>query len=94
MVLVAVDAEETRAEAVAVAEQLRRRGIASEVAPAAERFGKQIRYADRRGIPFVWFGGRESGEVKDLRSGEQTSADPAAWRPPEEDRHPRVLAGP
>ena len=65
VVLVAVDAEETRAEAVAVAEQLRRRGIASEVAPAAERFGKQIRYADRRGIPFVWFGGRSAGEIKD-----------------------------
>ena len=51
VVLVAVEAEETRAEAVAVAEQLRRRGIACEVAPAAERFGKQIRYADRRGSP-------------------------------------------
>ena len=94
VVLVAVDAEETRAEAVAVAEQLRRRGIACEVAPSAERFGKQIRYADRRGIPFVWFGSRSAGEVKDLRSGEQTSADPGAWQPPEEDRRPRVLGGP
>ncbi len=94
VVLVAVDAEETRHEAIAVAEELRRRGIACEVAPAAERFGKQIRYADRRGIPFVWFGSRTAGEVKDLRSGEQTSADPGAWQPPEDDRRPRVLGGP
>ena len=41
-----------------MAEQLRGRGIACEVAPAADKFGKQIRYADRRGIPFVWFGRR------------------------------------
>jgi histidyl-tRNA synthetase len=90
VVLVAVDSEETRAEAIAVAELLRGRGIACEVAPAADKFGKQIRYADRRGIPFVWFGGREAGEVKDLRSGDQHSADPQAWRPPEEDRRPAV----
>jgi histidyl-tRNA synthetase len=90
VVLVAVDSEETRAEAIAVAELLRGRGIACEVAPAADKFGKQIRYADRRGIPFVWFGGREGGEVKDLRSGDQHSADPQAWRPPEEDRRPAV----
>jgi histidyl-tRNA synthetase len=94
VVLIAVDAEQTRDEAVAVAEQLRARGIACEVAPAAERYGKQIRYADRRGIPFVWFGSREAGEVKDLRSGEQAAADPSTWQPPEEDRQPRVLTGP
>ena len=35
----------------------------------ADKFGKQIRYADRRGIPYVWFGGLADGEVKDLRSG-------------------------
>ena len=82
------------ADKATVAEQLRHRGISCEVAPAAERFGKQIRYADRRGIPFVWFGSRDSGEVKDLRSGEQTPADPGSWQPPEEDRQPRVLTGP
>lgn len=81
-VLVAVDAEETRAEAIATAQALRARGIATEVAPKADRFGKQIKYADRRGIPFVWF---SSGEVKDIRSGEQVLADPQTWLPPAED---------
>ena len=86
-VLVAVDAEETRGEADAVAARLRARGIPCEVAPKADRFGKQIRYADRRGIPFVWF---SSGEVKDIRSGEQVPADPDAWLPPAEDLRPVV----
>ena len=77
-----------------MAEQLRARGIACEVAPAADKFGKQIRYADRRGIPFVWFSSPEGGEVKDLRSGDQHPADPQAWLPPEEDRRPQVRWNP
>ncbi|MFT4294840.1 MAG: histidine--tRNA ligase [Micropruina sp.] len=88
-VLVAVDSEETRGEADAIAARLRARGIATEVAPKADRFGKQIRYADRRGIPFVWFA---SGEVKDIRSGEQTAADPDQWQPPADDLTPKVSA--
>jgi histidyl-tRNA synthetase len=88
-VLVAVDSEETRGAAIAVAEQLRSRDIACEVAPAAEKFGKQIRYADRRGIPYVWF--VDSAEVKDLRTGGQVPADPGAWSPPTDDLLPRVL---
>lgn len=90
-VVVAVTAEEGRAEADAVATALRARDIACEVSPSAAKFGKQIRYAERREIPFVWFTGGESGhEVKDIRSGEQTPADPQTWEPPEADLGPRV----
>jgi histidyl-tRNA synthetase len=64
------------------------------VAPSADRFGKQIRYADRRGIPYVWFGAAESGEVKDIRSGEQVPADPATWAPAPADLKPTVRATP
>jgi histidyl-tRNA synthetase len=66
-----------------------------EVAPAAAKFGKQIRYADRRGIPFVWFPARDAeavDEVKDIRTGEQQPADERAWSPPAEDLHPTVIA--
>ncbi|PFG16734.1 histidyl-tRNA synthetase [Propionicimonas paludicola] len=90
-VLVAVDAEETRSAAIATAAKLRARGIACEVAPKADKFGKQIRYADRRGIPFVWF---STDEVKDIRSGEQTLADPDAWLPPAGDLRPMVVKSP
>lgn len=90
-VLVAVDNEETRDQAMDVAAALRARDISCEVAPAADRYGKQIRYADRRGIPFVWFGGL-TGEVKDIRSGDQLPASADSWRPPEADLRPQILA--
>jgi histidyl-tRNA synthetase len=86
-VLVAVPDEERRAHAVRTAAALRSRGVATEVSPTAARYGKQIRYADRRGIPYVWFPGETPGsdEVKDIRSGDQQPADAARWMPPEQD---------
>lgn len=90
-VLVAVDSEEARDRAISVARRLRERGIACEVAPKADKFGRQIRFAERRGIPFVWFGANLDDSVKDIRSGEQLPADPDAWLPPIEDATPRVI---
>ncbi|MDO8107811.1 histidine--tRNA ligase [Isoptericola sp. b441] len=89
-VLVAVTDETSRAESDRVAQALRARGIPVEVAPTAAKFGKQIRHADRRGIPYVWF--PDAGEVKDIRSGEQVAADPGSWWPGEDDLMPRVIA--
>ncbi len=92
-VLVALADEDSRPEAMTSATLLRARGIACEVAPTAAKFGKQIRYADRRGIPYVWFAGAgpDGGDqVKDIRSGEQVDAEAGHWEPPEEDLHPRV----
>ena len=54
-VLVALPDEAGRAGCDVIAQQLRARGIACEVAPNPQKYGKQIRFADRRGIPFVWF---------------------------------------
>lgn len=93
-VLVAVTDEATRPASDAVATALRARGVPVEVAPTAARFGKQIKHADRRGIPFVWFPASEEGaadQVKDIRSGEQVDADAAVWAPPAEDLFPRVV---
>jgi histidyl-tRNA synthetase len=62
------------------------------VAATPQKFGKQIRYAERRGIPYVWFpNGDGADEVKDIRSGEQVPADRATWLPPAEDLRPRVV---
>ncbi len=97
-VLVAVSDEASRPASELVARQLRNRGISCEVAPSADKFGKQIRFADRRGIPFVWFPGavqRESPEgdtVKDIRTGDQVPADATKWAPPIDDLTPRVFS--
>ena len=90
-VLVALNDDASWYPAQDVAAALRERGIAVEVAARAEKFGKQIRYADRRGIPYVWFISEEgTHEVKDIRSGEQVVADPQAWTPPIEDLQPGI----
>ncbi len=69
-----------------VAAALRSRGIACEVAAKAEKFGKQIKYADKRGIPFVWFTAEDgTHEVKDIRTGAQEPADPSTWSPAAQD---------
>ncbi len=91
-VLVALNDEESRPEADEVAAALRSRDIACEVAASAAKFGKQIRYAERRGIPFVWFAGESGHQVKDIRTGEQVDADPATWAPPSDDLRPKVVS--
>jgi histidyl-tRNA synthetase len=90
-VLVALPDDTARLACDAIAQALRARGIPTEVAVTAQKYGKQIRYAERRGIPFVWFPG-EPHEVKDIRSGNQVAADPATWTPPLDDLHPQVVA--
>ena len=93
-VLVALPDESARASCDALAQRLRSRGIPTEVAASAQKYGKQIRYAERRGIPWVWFTGTGTGEghqVKDIRSGEQVPGDPDAWQPPAADLRPRVV---
>lgn len=91
-VVVAVIAEEQRERSEAIAAVLRSRGISTDVAPSAAKFGKQIKFADKRGIPFVWFPGEEGSAdtVKDIRSGEQVDADPNTWVLPEADAVPTI----
>lgn len=94
-VLVVLDKEDTRARSQAVAAKLRARGIATEVFHAAKKYGDQIKYADKLGIPFVWFPGDDggAGKVRDIRSGEQVEADAGTWEPPAGDLRPRVVRG-
>ena len=91
-VLVAVADESSRQRSDAVAQELRARGIPCEVAPRADKFGKQIKYADRRGIPFVWFPSEDGDTVKDIRSGDQVGADTQTWSPPDTDLWPLLVA--
>ena len=92
VVLVAVTDEAHRSASDAIADTLRARGISADVAPSAAKFGKQIKAADKRSIPFVWFPGADGvpDSVTDIRSGEQVEADATTWQPPRDDVAPRV----
>ena len=85
VVLVAVESEEHRADAVAVAEHLRSPGIATEVVAA----GRPVRPPDplcrpaRHPVRLVRSGA--DSEVKDIRTGEQVPADAGGGR-----RRPRI----
>ena len=62
------------------------RGIATDVAPTAAKLGKQIKYADKLGIPYVWFPADRSDpeavdEVKNIVTGDQEPADAKSWEP-------------
>jgi histidyl-tRNA synthetase len=92
-VLVALADEQSRPAAQQVAAALRGRGIATEVAPAAVKYGKQIRFAERRGIPYVWFPQPDGGhEVRDIRTGDQRPAGPDDWAPDPGDLRPTIAA--
>jgi histidyl-tRNA synthetase len=65
-----------RADALALAGELRAGGLCVDVYPEPDKLGKQFKYASGRNVPFVAIVGddeRERGEVaiKDLRTGEQ-----------------------
>lgn len=84
-VLVVVPNDQRRPHAVATAAALRARGLNTELYHQPDKLAKQIRYASRKGIPFVWFPPFEDGkphEVKDMASGDQREADPGCWQRP------------
>ena len=93
-VLVALNSEEDRARCYQLASQLRARGIATEVFYAPHKFGKQIRYAEKKGIPFVLFANEQGLQMKDIRSGNQETVDVGAWMPPADDLTVQIVRQP
>lgn len=64
------------AESMRLSSELRAKGLRVEMAPEAVKLGKQLRFADRKGIPLVLVAGPDELEqgnvaVKDLRRGAQ-----------------------
>ena len=82
-VMVVVHSDDTRAASESAARALRARGISAIVCHKAWGYGKQIGWADKNGIPYVWMPPREGDqhEVKDIRAGVQSPADPGSWTP-------------
>lgn len=82
-VLVVLPNEEQRAAAQETARTLRQSGHNVEVYHAPQKIGKQIAYAEKKGIPYVWFPPFEEGgthEVKTMAGGDQSAADPQNWK--------------
>ncbi|MDH5488938.1 MAG: histidine--tRNA ligase [Rhodospirillaceae bacterium] len=83
-VMVAQLPESDRALAATTAQQLRARGINVEMYHEQGKLKNQLRYAERKGIAFVWFPPVDDNgmhEVKNMATGEQVTADIATWRP-------------
>jgi histidyl-tRNA synthetase len=81
-ILVVMPNEDMRGEAMAAAQNLRANGHKVESFHGG-KLKRQLAYAEKKGIPYVWFPPFESGaphEVKNMQSGEQTTADPKEWK--------------
>lgn len=77
-VMVTMWNEESLADSIALATELRAQGLRVDLYPEPDKVGKQFKYASSRGIPFVTILGddeRAENEVaiKDMRTGEQRS---------------------
>jgi histidyl-tRNA synthetase len=82
--LIVLPSEERREAMLVTAQRLRKRGFKVETYHAPQKIGKQIAYAEKKGIPFVWFPPFDeagSHEVKDMSSGAQISVDVESWKP-------------
>jgi len=77
-VMITIWNEDSIAESIALATELRSKGVPVDVYPETDKMGKQFKYASSRGVPFVAIIGdderlRREVAIKDMRSGEQQS---------------------
>jgi histidyl-tRNA synthetase len=75
-VLVTIWDEDSVADALALARELRAADVRVDVYPGAEKIGKQLKYASSIGVPFVVVAGtderaRSEVALKDMKTGEQ-----------------------
>ncbi|MDE1154046.1 MAG: histidine--tRNA ligase [Micavibrio sp.] len=83
-VLVVLPEEARRAEAAQVAQTLRAKGLNVELFHSDSKIKRQLAYAEKKGIPYVWFPSFKDGqphEVKNMLNGEQAAAEAATWQP-------------
>jgi len=81
-ILMVLPSEDRRADASETARLLRRRGFKVEQYHAPQKIGKQLAYAEKKAIPFVWFPPFDDDskhEVKDMNTGEQSETSPDNW---------------
>jgi histidyl-tRNA synthetase len=81
VVLVALPSLDVRASALSVVRALRDRGVPAEAYHEPAKLGKQVKYADAKGIPYVWLPFEDGHVVRDMSSGDQAPADASSWTP-------------
>ena len=77
-IMITIWNEDSIGESIALATELRSKGLGVDLYPEPDKLAKQFKYASSRGIPFVAIIGEDErlrGEaaIKDMRSGEQRS---------------------
>lgn len=80
-VMIVLPSEETRSEMMETAQTLRSRGYNVETFHSATKLKKQLAYASKKGIPYVWI--LPDNEIKNMNTGKQTPASPKDWNPDE-----------
>lgn len=80
MMIIPSDAEQPHA--AATARSLRARGFRVELYHAARKIPDQMKYASKKGIPYVWLPFADGHQVKDMTTGTQTPANPEEWTRP------------
>ncbi|MGH1376520.1 MAG: histidine--tRNA ligase [Alphaproteobacteria bacterium] len=81
-VLIILPNEEARPLVLETAQKLRANGHNVETFHSPSKLKRQLAYAEKKGIPYVWFPPFEDGqdhEVKNMASGEQSAADADNW---------------
>ncbi|HRC27577.1 MAG TPA: His/Gly/Thr/Pro-type tRNA ligase C-terminal domain-containing protein, partial [Alphaproteobacteria bacterium] len=81
-VLMVLPSEDRRGAASEAARALRARGVRVEMYHRDAKIKNQMGYAEKKGIPYVWFPPFEDGaghEVKDMKTGAQTPVQPENW---------------
>lgn len=82
-IMMIMPSDERRAEISALCQKLRARGIKVEMYHAAKKIPDQLKYAARKGIPFVWFPDEDGHKVKNMLTQEQGPANPDTWVKPD-----------
>lgn len=83
-ILITLPAEDRRTEANTTAQILRERGYNVEIFHSSAKMKRQLSYAEKKGIPYVWFLPSEndtSHAVKSMATTQQSPATPESWTP-------------
>ncbi len=82
-IMVVMPSEERRALTMETAQKLRAQGYKVETFHNPIKLARQLAYAEKKGIPYVWFPPFEDGkdhEIKNMQTGTQAKADPDKWQ--------------